>query len=332
MVDDGAAPGLENEFVSVVDGFDDLPGTGPSFVVDTITLASAGEGFDLDGACTPAGCIDNQVGDVGDLPNAQIAQGLESGQSILLMELAGLEDPYQGNERSMTLKIYGGSDADQPPNSTNNFEVPAGEADCCTFQITPQSLIGTPPQATARAPARIDRGRLQSLAPVTIQFVLTIGAPPHPELRIAQTHVKAVVPSDLRRITSGVLGGAVPIRTMANIQNPYCSASFSTNCPRSVPNDSKLIDLVTIFAGPKPDIDLDGDGLECLYLGAESVVSRCCDGEGSATCPPDPSACFEEVAAPVDGAPCTTSPAMADGYSVAFEFTAVSASVVGIAQ
>jgi hypothetical protein len=331
--DPGFVEGLQEDFIGVIEGFDDLPGSGTAFVVDSINLAERDTGFDIDGACTDEGCIDNLVGDIGRLSNRQINQGIRAGESLLLLELAGLDDPYQGNEQSMTLKVYGGTDADQPPNSTNNFETPPGRSECCEFRISPQSLLGTPPQATARSPARIVRGRLESLAPVPIQFVITIGTPPHPEVRIVRTRFRAVVPADLRKITQGLLGGAIPMRTLGSIENPYCRAGFSSNCPATVPDSSRLIDLVSVFAGPTPDIDLDGDGLECAFIDpSRSLVGTCCDGEGRTTCPFDGSFCNQTVGVPDGAINCAQNPAMADAYSVGITFTAVAASIVGVAQ
>ena len=67
------------------------------------------------------------------------------------MELAGLEENYRGEDESLTVKVYGARDADNPPYPRNNFGTVPGSEDCCAFRINPQSLQGNPPQAFARA-------------------------------------------------------------------------------------------------------------------------------------------------------------------------------------
>jgi len=327
-------PGLEDEFDSVIDGFDAPPGSGLAFVADSLALAESDQGFDIDGSCDDDGCIDNVLGDIGPIANSQIRQGIRSGTSLLLMELVGLEEPYQGNETSATLKIYGGRDADSPPFPDDNFDVPPGASTCCNFEISPQSLVNVPPQAGARSPIRIVRGRLESLAPVPIQFVLTLGSPPHPEIRINGTRVRAVVPANLDELTDGILGGSVPLNTLATIENPYCRAGQATQCPREVPVESRLLDVVTLFVGPRPDIDADGDGLECaLDDSGDGLIDGCCDGVPQ--CPFRSSDCGGRLIAATDpgvSSSCARDPRMADGFSIGFRFTAVSANIVGIAE
>jgi len=332
--DPAPAPGLEESFDAEIDGFDAPPGSGFAFVVDELSIAGANRGFDVDGICDDDGCIDNIAAEIGGVANRQIAQGVRDGTSILLMELVGLENPYQGNETSATLKIYAGRDADSPPFPDDNFRAPSGSGTCCNFKITPQSLVSVPPQAGARSPIRIEKGRLESLAPVPIQFVLTLGSPPHPEVRIRSTRVRAVVPASLEELTDGILGGAVPLNALAAIDNPYCREAQASQCPREVPAASKLLDLVTIFAGPRPDIDGDGDGLECVLDDTgDGLVDACCDG--TSQCPPRSDLCrsaripVTDVAA---SSSCARDPRMADAYSIGFRFTAVAANVVGIAE
>ncbi len=330
------ASGQENPFDSVVDGFDDPPGTGAAFIVDRLVIADADQGFDVDGKCTDDGCIDNVLGELGSIANTQIQQGIRSGESLLLMELVGLESPYQGNETSATVKIYGARDADVPVFPADNFRVPEGAATCCNFNISPQSLINVPPQAGARSPVQIVKGRLESLAPVPIQFILTIGAPPHPEIRINRVRVRATVPGDLGGLADGVLGGSVPVNTLASIDNPYCRAGESSQCPREVPSGSTLIDLVAIFIGPRPDIDGDADGLECIRDDdGDGIVDGCCDAQQAERCPLRSSACVGGTIPPSERSrpnSCAKDPRMADGYSIALKFRAVAANIVGIAN
>lgn len=315
-----------NEPISctAVQGWDDAPSSSPAFIVNSLTIAEADTGFDIDGACRQDGCIDNRLSPLAPILNDIIRQGLLGGELRLLVEFAGLQDPYRGDDESMTVKVYEGVDADDPQYPANDFSVPPGETDCCQFRITPQSLIGVPPQAAARAPARIERGRLRTLAPIPVQFQLNVGTAPHPPLRLERALISARVPSSLDIIDDGLLGGAIPVSALAQIDNPTC-ARVPENCPGL---DSSLLSLVRSLVGPQPDVDLDRDGLECLLdTTGDGRIDRCCDGEEDAC-----GRCTW-VVPPVDPTKpesCALQPQMADGYSVGLTFTAVPAQIVGI--
>lgn len=318
----------------IIEGWDDRPGSGRAFIVNQIAIAGKDRGFDVDGICSEeTGCIDNFLWRLGDLGNDQIRQGLLGGESLLLLELAGLDENYLGDDSSATVKIYGARDADDPFFPANNFKIPPGHASCCEFKINPQSLTGIPSQARARAPARIERGRLRSLAPVPIQFTLTVGVPPHPEIRLERVLISGRIPSNLSEFNEGLLGGAVPVNTLAQTENPYCK-TISPRCPIQI-TDSTLIDLVASLLGPQPDVDLDFDGLECVRdTDGAGGFDVCCDGAGSAnTC--GGSGCPGAIIPPVDGTrpqSCALHPSFADGYSVGITFTAVAAKIVGVGQ
>ena len=88
-----------------IEGWDDAPASGKAFIVNNIAIAGQDRGFDIDGACDSTGCIDNVLWRLGELGNDQIRQGLLGGESLLLMEVAGLDNPYQGEDRSVAVKI-----------------------------------------------------------------------------------------------------------------------------------------------------------------------------------------------------------------------------------
>jgi hypothetical protein len=328
----------------VIQGWDDYPAIGKAFIVNQIAIAAKDQGFDLDGNCDPQsgrGCVDNILWQLGELGNDQIRQGLLGGESLLLIELAGLDDPYKGDQKTLTVKIYGARDADDPFFPANNFKVPPGHTTCCEFKINPESLSGPPPQARARAPARIDRGRLFSLAPVPIQFTLTVGTPPHPEIRLERVLLSARVPAGQfgpgqEGIQDGLLGGAVPINTLAQTQNPYCK-TVSPRCTVQF-TDSTLIDLVATLLSPQPDIDLDipPDGLcEVLDTDGDGRIDTCCLGNGASAAADAQGHCLKAKVPPIDPMQpwtCAQSPRIADGYSVAITFTAVGATIVGVGQ
>ncbi len=320
-----------------IDGWDDVPGTGAAFIVDSIAIAQQDRGFDLDLTCDGEQCIDNFLWRIGELGNDQIRQGLLGGESLLLLEIAGLDQPFRGRDPSVSLKIYAARDADDPFFPANNFRVPDGQSTCCEFRINPKSLTGIPRVARARAPAEIERGRLRSLLPVPVEFTMAVGSPPHPEVRLERVRVSGRVGSDLRRFSDGLLGGVIPAATLAQTTNPYCRGT-GFQCPVQLSGESSLIDLVSSFLGPQPDIDLDGDGLECIIdTDGDADVDLCCDGVGALgnSCPSGGICPGEEVLPLSPGRPayqCALSPQMADGYSVALTFTAVKATILGIGQ
>lgn len=304
-----------------ISGWDDPPGSGPAFILDSFGFAEAGRGFDVDGACRgPGDCIENSLSFLGGMINDQIRQSLLGGETLLLMELAGLDESYTGDARGLTLKHYRARDADDPFFPANNFQVPRGESDCCRFEIHWISLQPSPPQARLRALAAASRGRLQTVYTSSFEIDFYLGAPSY--FRVDRAQISAKLPTDLSRISEGTLGGAMSIRTLAQISNIYCLVG-GTSCPRQLPQDSTLLDLVASFAQPDIDLDESRDGLERLEVGANGRIARCIDGDGLEVLPIDPN----------DPAwMCALNPKMADGFSVAFNFTAVRATIVGFAD
>ncbi len=311
-----------------VEGWDDGPGTGQVFVLNQLAIADQDRGFDIDGDCNDTtGCIDNVLWRLGVLANDQLRQSLLGGEALLLMELAGLDAPYRGDDESLTLKMYSGVDADDPVFPANNFDVPPGQTECCEFNIVPQSLTGLPPQARSRAPSRVERGRLRSLAPLPISIVSNTGTPPLPEFRLERALVSGRLPPELDEFEEGLIGGAVPLASLAQMDNPYCKTA-SPRCPVQF-TDSSLLDLVSTLISPRPDVDLDFDGLECTTdTDGDGRIDRCCDGEADAC-----GQCSHPIPALDATRPesCALDPRMADGYSIGLTFTAVQAQIVGIA-
>ncbi len=296
--------------------------------MNQLAIADQDRGFDIDGACTEAaGCIDNALWGLGALANDQLRQSLLGGEALLLLELAGLPTPYTGDDESMTIKMYAGVDADDPAFPANNFDVPPGQTECCEFNIVPQSLTGLPPQARSRAPSRIERGRLRSLAPTPISILGNVGTPPFSDFRIERALLSGRVPSALDEFSEGLIGGAVPVSSLAQTDNPYCRV-VSPRCPVAL-TDSTMLDLVYTLLGVQPDIDLDFDGLECVSdTDGDGRIDRCCDGEADAC-----GQCSHPIPALDTTRPesCALDPRMADGYSIGLTFTAVPAQIVGIA-
>lgn len=295
----------------VIAGKDAPPGSGATFVVDTLVIADEAQGFDLDGAGSR---VDNALAPLGRLANTQIQQGVTGGDSLLVIELAGLEPSFRGNAGAFATKFYMARDADST--SGNNF-APASVSDprCCEFDLRTASLTDTPRRAKSWVPTRVQGGKLITLTPASLTFTLTIGRPPHPDLLLRRAHISAQVPADLSGLDSGLLGGAALAHSLAAIPNPYCQ-TLSELCPRRLPNSS-LLDLVSGFFQPDIDLDVPKDGLDRLIAGPTGVIDECTGGDGLAIMPTRP------------GDSCTTNPELGDGYSVALRFTAVPARIRG---
>lgn len=329
---------IEGSVARPPEGWGDDPGSGQIFVLNQIAIAPRGRGFDLDGQCDTAGCVDNDLWRVGELGNDQIQQGLLTGETIMLLELSGLDADYRGEDSDLTVKLYGGRDVD-PFFPDDNFRRPPGATTCCEFELSAPSLFndaGGQRQARARAPAQIDGGRLTSLAPVPLQVVLSVGPPPHVELDFEQALVSGRVPADLSEFAEGLLGAAIPTRSLLRLRNPYCRAG-GLQCPVAIPGDSTLLDLVTTLIRPQPDIDLDLDGLECvLDTDGDGHVDRCCDGAAGQVCSGGISSCPGRIELaspdPADPGKCGLSLGMADGYSVALAFSGVPAHITNVAR
>lgn len=316
-----------------IEGWEDPPALGYAYIVSQLALAGPERGFDLNG-CTSEGCVDNALGALAPLANTSIREGVRRGQSLLLLELAGLDDaPYTGDDETFTIKIYGAKDADDPVLTANNFSVPPSHDRCCEFHIDARSLVSPPAQARARAPAVLENGRFRSLAPVDIPFILTVGPEPHPLVRIENALIEGRIGRNLASLERGLIGGALPASTVSTIENPFCRAINDPGCPDTFKNSS-LLDLIVALVGPQPDIDLDLDGAECLFNISNDVrIDRCCDGRGPGVpCNLSSSQCGGTEVLPLDPADpasCAASPSIEDGYSVAFEFSATRASILG---
>ncbi|MFO0725855.1 MAG: hypothetical protein U1E65_18875 [Myxococcota bacterium] len=314
---------IDNPKDPVVDvpGWDDPTGTGHAFVVDHLSIAAPGHGMNVDDRCQgPGDCVDNKLAMLGQLANDQINQGLISGETLLLVELAGLDPAFRGNQDALTVKLYSGHDADNPIDVNNNFQPTPGQNRCCEFKANPGSLNGPGGQPGARSAAKIDGGLLKSLVPVTMNFTLTVGRAPHPEIALAFATISAEVPSNLQTLRVGMLGGAIPMAKLAAIDNPYCG-SLSSLCPRGLTRSS-ILDMLSTLVTPDIDLDDKPDGLEQVVGGANGRISTCIDGDGSVIGPQDPAQPWT----------CALEAEMRDGYSIGLNFSAVAATVVGIGQ
>lgn len=164
-------------------------------------------------------------------------------------------------------------------------------------------------------------------------FPITVGAEPHPVLELRNVLLEGRLASGFAGIEDGLMGGAVPVNELYEIANPFIW-SGDPRCGGSQLQGTTLLDLVVNLLGIPPDIDLDGDGQECLYAAAGGAdLDVCCDGAGLGTvCSTHDQRCVgATVPETLPGVPssCAGAPRMSDGYSLAFTFSAFPARIVG---
>jgi hypothetical protein len=306
------------------DGFDDVPGSGRVFVVDQFGLLPPNQGFDLDGRCLEEGnCIDNAFGLFAALLNDQFRQGMLGGETLVLVEIAGIDLPFTGDDANVTVKFYRGVDSDRPFFPANNFQIPQGETDCCKFLIHPSALHHNGAQARYRFRARIEDGKLHSTDRGTLRLpgiLSDTSSTSVAEFELRHALVSLTFDSNFNRLSDGQVGGVLPISNLLAMPNPYCENTNSL-CASGSASSSWLEILLGSF---QPDVDMDGDGLEGVDLSRGRIV-QCRDGCGGCARQPrvpplDPS--HPET--------CAFSAAMADGFSAAYFFGAIPATIVGV--
>lgn len=313
------------------DGWDDPPGAGTVFVVSRVAIASQAV-VDVDGRCGRGGCLENALGRVGEFTNDQLRQFLLGGEMLYGVEIAGLDEDYAGFDRSITVKLYALRDADDPFFPANNFRVPTGHTECCQFLIHPQTLDGqVRPQPRARMAARIRNARIETLPGQAPAFVtVAAGLPPWADIELDRPQLSAALLPNLAGLDDLRISGAFSARSLSQICNPYCRVQ-SPLCPFSLPQGSTLLELVSYFAG-YPDMDVDGDGIECVYdRDGDGTVETCCEGTGAQQCDPTPCAAPAPAADPAVPSSCARASGINDGYSVTFEMQALPATLVGVA-
>ena len=283
--DTGSDAGSTNEPT----GWDDPPGTGLLFVVDSITA----DPHDISGLSPIAGLIETNL-----------RQRLVVGQALFLVEISGLELPYRGQDSDLTLKVYQGIDADDPPFPANNFGIPPGETSCCGFKIDPRSLAGLPPQARSRMRGRISQGHFRTLVAANLEGLEIL-----PTGGLADADITFDLPASTDSLSFGRIRGAVRPISLASI----------------MVGDTSWLDQVVAAAPPDVDLSIPSNGLDRYVLGANGRVAQCQQACGT-------DGCLREILGFDPAAPwtCALRPEMEDGFTATFRFHAVPAHVVGV--
>ncbi|MBI4820303.1 MAG: hypothetical protein HY791_28820 [Deltaproteobacteria bacterium] len=314
-------------------GRDEMPGSGFAYVVDSIAIADKGSGFDLDGRCrAPGDCSENALWQFGWLGNDQLRQALLGAEWIYVLELFGVDDFVEDDE--VTLAVYGAADADEPFFPANNFQTPRGHSTCCEFVISGRDAVERGGRMVPRnqIPGKIERRRFVSDGPSDVWVDdglarllsrTSTATGTESEGEQGQILLERVASALEVRATelSGAFGGAISVRSMAGTHGPTCEAL--NLCPQVDPNGT-FADLLASFY--HPDVDLDGDGLEAFETEA-GRISKCFDGPLSCSGGAD---CVVPPIISTAARSCAFQPQMQDGFSVAFNVSAVRATIVGV--
>ncbi|MFO0725824.1 MAG: hypothetical protein U1E65_18720 [Myxococcota bacterium] len=282
-------------------------GAGEAFVIDSLAIADQI-------------VARNALFQGGQYMNDQLRQGLLGGQALFIVEIAGIDAPYYGDDDGIELRFYGAQDADDPFFPANNFQIPAGETSCCTFNVLPlDPMTGGAP--TRGISAKVSGYRLHSDEDQpSIRVPLHLGAPPYHTLELALPDIEVRAPSGGNVLSDGVMRGAWTIASLSPIHNPFCGIedAIQDGCKLATAEMS-LLDYLVDIGGNQPDVDLDGDGLERFEM-RNRQVGRCFDGDGTEVVSRDPEAPWL----------CAEDPRMADGFSIALTFSGVRARIEAI--
>lgn len=263
-------------------------GEGQGFVVSSIALAPNGHALSF----------------AADMLNPVLADSLVLGDFIALVEVLDVDDRFWAADDSVGIAMYQGQDTDAMPG--NNF---GGMA----------RLVPAPPSLDMGHPVSLLRGEIatpQRLTGRGESLTMTLAGFGSVEVHEVEVDVAVVMdesdPTAVRGlgaepgrvISPGTIRGAVPAVVLERL--PNMTGLGTEDYP-------SLLRLIAGFFGREgqPDADLDGDGLERITV-VRGIITMCTDGDGTV----------------IDGESCIGDERIADGYTVAFDFAAVTAVIV----
>lgn len=293
-----------------------------TLILDSLALADRGQGCDLNGDGSPDNAFVRALGVLA-AALGPLIEGAVMDQAILL-SFIGLDDPTGANDDDFRIAWLFGVDTD---GDTSNNLTGAG-----TFFVDPNTLNadGSPlTSIQSRVASHVLRGGPEDIP-------LPVG--PFP-VELAQGRIEGTTVADageLYQIDDGLLCGGIST-TLFSLIGTFAGDMLETDPPCDGGAPASILDLIVAggtatanfgdgggfplrFTATPPDLDLDGDGLETFIVqsegpdGCQPVIVGCVDGDGTV----------------YDGRTCHSNPNMADGYSSAFEFTAIHATLMGV--
>ena len=224
---------------------------GEAYVLSSLSLLRAGEGFDLD--CD--GTVDNSFGAAPDGFLTGFDQGsevvIESGELIVLL--------YVRTEPELRLNLLHAHDYDAPPDPTDNL---GGQGQFLV--VLDQLDLDCQPENEASEVTLTD-GLMTASFPELV-FPVTTG---EGSIDFEQAQMEVGFTESLG---SGRLGGIMTLCSLASAPMPGTASGTILDV---LVNDPSVSSTVLI------DFDGDGDGLEAVEGDGVSIL-RCVDGDGTA--------------------------------------------------
>ena len=297
-----------------------------TLVMSSLTLARRTVGCDFNGDGAPDNAFARALGLLSSAIGPLISSQIEDGNLILLLSMLGLEDPLGADDDDFRIAWLVGEDADD--DATNNL------AGLGQFRVQSSSLNadGSPlTSVQSSVLARALNGGPEDI-PIPIGFFPI-------ELRQGRIQGNTVATGgELFAIEDGLLCGGIPASLLA-LLGGFVGDMLQTDPPCDGGPPAELLDLIIAggqasvnlgsmgafplnFNATPPDLDLDGDGLEDFVIersgpaDCQAVVASCTDGDGTS----------------IPGRGCFSNPAIGDGYSSAFEFEAIQATLLGTVE
>lgn len=293
-----------------------------SLVISAFEIGDDSVGCDFSGDGEPDNGFADALGPLVDLANDMfIGDAITDGQLIFLMHALALDDPAMANDPSFSLAWFLGQDADENP-ANNLTGMGEFRPDASAFDA-----MGNP---TAAFQSRV-ASRALTGGPEDVEIPLGFF-----QLEVKQSQLSGTTRATggaVAGIDDGLLCGGVPVAVMAFLPNIIDMFSMMPAAPCDPAVTSTSLADVLIGGTPRgfilplrgstPDVDLDGDGLERFEvtsrgpMGCQPVITACIDGNGTRVTSPLP-----------DGQSCATDARFQDGWSAAFPFEAVRATIL----
>ncbi len=292
-------------------------------VMSSLSLATMRVGCDLNGDGSPDNAFARALGLLAGALGPLIEMAVINGENRLLLVPQGLDDRSGANDSDFRLAWLLGRDADMNP--MNDF-TGASSFFVDAMSLNPDGSAVTSVQSRVMANALMG-GPEDIPLPTGMIFPVELQ-----DGRVLGTTVAAG--GELYEIEDGLLCGGIPVQLLA-VAGGFAAGALMTEPPCDDGAPAELLDVLIAggdvmfdlgggrvipvsFNATPPDLDLDGDGLEGFVVegrrGCQPVVTACTDGDGTR----------------IDGRGCFNNAAIGDGYSAAFQFTAIHAELAGI--
>lgn len=295
-----------------------------ALVMNSLSLAGRTVGCDFNGDGSPDNAFARALGLLASAIGPLIEMAVINGDTRLLLAMRGLEDASATNDDDFRIAWVVGADADMDPG--NDF---SGNGSF-TVQRMSVNPDGSP---TTSIQSSVESSMLNG-GPEDIP--LPIGFLPI-DLQQGRILGRTIADSgELYEIEDGILCGGVGVNLLS-LLGGFIGEMLITDppCDGGAMN-AELLDVIIAggsatlnfggmmipvrFTATPPDLDLDGDGLEGFNVetgtSCQAVVTSCTDGDGTT----------------IEGRGCYSDGRIADGYSSAFEFTAIRALLAGLEE